>query len=134
MKKMIDAISGKEDIKVKNIVTENIVFGDYDAFIKQDNNNNTQIENTNEGIRLVNAYGFEIYMADDGFVFLQDNSPLIGIHSDELTYHIPICVSPYTTAERPLANEGTVIYDSTLKKCILYNGTAWVNLDGTALA
>lgn len=30
--------------------------------------------------------------------------------------------------------EGQVLYDSALKKMKLWNGTAWVNLDGTALA
>lgn len=30
--------------------------------------------------------------------------------------------------------EGQVLYDSVLKKMKLWNGTAWVNLDGTALA
>lgn len=39
-----------------------------------------------------------------------------------------------TTANRPAStNEGKVLYDSTLKKCILWNGSAWTNLDGTAL-
>ena len=30
--------------------------------------------------------------------------------------------------------EGQIVYDSTIKKMKLWNGTAWVNLDGTALA
>lgn len=30
--------------------------------------------------------------------------------------------------------EGQVLYDSVLKKMKLWNGTAWVNMDGTALA
>ena len=30
--------------------------------------------------------------------------------------------------------EGQVIYDNSLKKMKLWNGTAWVNMDGTALA
>lgn len=29
--------------------------------------------------------------------------------------------------------EGQMLYDSTLKKMKLWNGSAWVNLDGTAL-
>lgn len=43
----------------------------------------------------------------------------------------------YTTLTRPSANGeniGVVIYDSDLRKLILCNGTAWVNLDGTALS
>ena len=31
-------------------------------------------------------------------------------------------------------DEGYEYYDTTLKKKILWNGTAWVNLDGTELA
>ncbi len=41
----------------------------------------------------------------------------------------------YSSAERPTLSGqvGAVIYDSTLGKLILSNGTAWVNLDGTSL-
>ena len=42
-----------------------------------------------------------------------------------------------TTEERPnlnSTNEGFTFYDATLKKKILWNGTAWVNVDGTALS
>ena len=47
----------------------------------------------------------------------------------------PIYFSKYSTASRPTnIGEGAVIYDIALKKCILWNGTAWVNLDGTALS
>ena len=39
-----------------------------------------------------------------------------------------------TTKERPVApEEGYEYYDSNLKKKILYNGTSWVNIDGTIL-
>lgn len=41
-----------------------------------------------------------------------------------------------TTEQRPtntIISEGFEYYDSTLKKMILWNGTSWVNLDGTAL-
>lgn len=42
-----------------------------------------------------------------------------------------------TTSQRPTlttTNDGFEYYDTTLKKKILWNGTAWVNLDGTKLA
>lgn len=46
-----------------------------------------------------------------------------------------VALSGFTTAERPTTvYEGTILYDQTIKKCILYNGTDWVNLDGTALS
>ena len=41
-----------------------------------------------------------------------------------------------TTAERPAMNQnyiGATYYDTTLKKMILWNGTAWTNVDGSAL-
>lgn len=41
-----------------------------------------------------------------------------------------------TTAERPAMNRnyiGATYYDTTLKKMILWNGTTWTNVDGTAL-
>lgn len=40
-----------------------------------------------------------------------------------------------TTTERPtlLSENVALYYDSTLKKMILWNGTSWVNMDGTAL-
>ena len=42
-----------------------------------------------------------------------------------------------TTSERPSSgdiSDGFSYYDITLKKAILWNGTTWVNMDGTALA
>ena len=42
-----------------------------------------------------------------------------------------------TTANRPSTGtigSGTLYYDTTLKKYICWNGTSWVNLDGTSLA
>lgn len=45
----------------------------------------------------------------------------------------PIKISG-TTEERPTGiNEGFEYYDSTIKKKILWNGSNWVNLDGTSL-
>jgi hypothetical protein len=39
-----------------------------------------------------------------------------------------------STASRPTnAPVGFIYYDMTLSKCIVWNGTAWTNLDGTAL-
>ena len=41
-----------------------------------------------------------------------------------------------TTNQRPTlknTDEGFEYYDSTLKKKIFWNGTSWVNLDGTSL-
>ena len=42
----------------------------------------------------------------------------------------------FSTANRPIltGEVGSVIYDADLGKLILWNGTAWVNLDGIALS
>lgn len=94
---MYDLDNGTENIKVKNIETENIVFGNEVVFSFSD---------------------------DDKIIFNKDGA----------IFGFPLYFSPHTTASRPTTpSEGAVIYDSTLKKCILYNGTAWVNLDGTSL-
>lgn len=42
-----------------------------------------------------------------------------------------------STSNRPILteiNKGFQYYDSTLNKMILWNGTSWINLDGSALA
>ena len=42
----------------------------------------------------------------------------------------------WSSATRPTitGEQGSVIYDNDLAKLILWNGTAWVNLDGTPLS
>lgn len=58
-----------------------------------------------------------------------------GVWRDALGNN-PDLVTKGTTNNRPtLSNtdEGFEYYDTTLKKKILWNGTAWVNVDGTAL-
>jgi len=95
-RRMYDLDNGTENIKVKNIETEN-------------------------------------FNIDAEFNFTDDDEDLISFTTKEAYFYIPISFPLYTTAERPTVYEGAVIYDKTLKKCILYNGTDWVNLDGTPL-
>ncbi len=48
-----------------------------------------------------------------------------------------LAITKGTTDQRPvdtIISEGFQYYDSTLKKMILWNGTTWTNLDGSALA
>lgn len=43
-------------------------------------------------------------------------------------------VSAGTTAQRPVhPSTGFIYFDSTLDKAIVWDGVAWVNLDGSAL-
>lgn len=67
-----------------------------------------------------------VVLSEDGFTI---NASRMTLNSTQLE------LGNFSTLERPSSPaEGTLIYDTTLKKCILYNGTAWVNLDGTVLA
>lgn len=46
-----------------------------------------------------------------------------------------LVIPSYTTALRPeVSVAGSIIFDSTLGYCILWNGSAWVNLDGSIIA
>lgn len=125
MKKMIDVISGKEDIKVKsldspNIITQELKWKNEDFLMFIDNNNLDVYHEPTE-----NNWYFNI---DGSFESSEIKSIVIRTQGQ-------LSLPSYTTASRPASqDEGSIIYDSTLKKCILYNGTAWVNLDGTALS
>lgn len=79
--------------------------------------------------------GNNIYVGDDYIGFTVNHNEIFGLAQGVLSASKPIRLAQYETAQRPTpVNAGDVIYDITLKKCILYNGTAWVNLDGTALS
>ena len=71
------------------------------------------------------------------------NTEMIVLDSPEITFDSPFIdflggqarLGNFSTILRPQPySEGVIIYDTTLKKCILYNGTDWVNLDGTDLS
>ena len=51
------------------------------------------------------------------------------------TFSDYVCFPVVSTANRPIltGEVGSVIYDADLGKLIIWNGTAWVNLDGTSL-
>ena len=142
MKRLNDLLSGKEDIKVASIDTPLITSNGRNALIYDNTHNLLSIGEL--GIGVTSIYGGEnvtlsteeygdVFLSDEGFVInasvgVQINNGL-SINSGGLK------PASYTTALRPSpVGEGAIIYDSTLKKCILWNGTAWVNLDGTALA
>lgn len=109
------------------------------GFIPYFSNDSVGIGIDRESLSSPSAVGsFRLYSKVD-----EEQNPkfrkLLGVDtwSPELTigtHEIP--VSRSTTEARPTVHltEGRIHYDSTLKKCILWNGTAWVNLDGTALA
>lgn len=130
MKKMIDVISGKEKIKVDevNATTINAPYFSISRPIKISLGENTlNFEVISKAIFFNTEDHGSAYITDEGFVI----DCLGGLTIVDGILYLPM----HTTALRPTeAYEGGIIYDSTLKKCILYNGTAWVNLDGTALS
>ena len=73
-----------------------------------------------------------------GKVYLGGSDAPTTVYVMNATLYTPVVVhTPTTTAARPAAaaaGAGATLYDSNLGKMILSNGTAWVNLDGTALA
>ena len=120
-RRMYDLDNGTEDIKVKKIETNSIVGAD--------NQINFYAANS---INFETQYG-EFYLSDDGFII---TAPTITFDTNIIDFlQTQLVLAWYSTIERPSPiKEGAIIYDITLKKCILWNGTAWVNLDGTALS
>ena len=74
--------------------------------------------------------------ADSGTCYLNRNKETyLSVDDGYMQLSKPIAISGYATINRPTTlSDGVIIYDSTLGKLILWNGTAWVNLDGTALS
>lgn len=69
---------------------------------------------------------FGITEAENGLVFINGAKGRI----------IPLASRGITTSRPSLTSkeEGELFYDTQLKKYIMWNGTAWVNMDGTALS
>lgn len=135
-RRMYDLDNGVEKIKVASLDTSKITSNGNDA-LEYDSITNTLI---------IGTYDLDnTYILGDAVVLDADSNGSIKLESTGISFNAksntfikcgsPLRLSGYTTALRPSnPEEGLIIYDSTLKKCILYNGTAWVNLDGTALS
>lgn len=110
-RRMYDLDNGTENIKVKEIATDKITGGDSGGILLQVEDN--------------------LISLDDGALYVEAEA---GFY-ENVSMSKLLTIGRYTTAGRPTEPfEGSIIYDNTLKKCILWNGTAWVNLDGTALS
>ena len=71
-----------------------------------------------------------------GSLFLKDKK--LMINTKKGLYHTPISkfIDKGTTSQRPVLSnedEGVEYYDTSLKKKILWNGSSWVNMDGSSL-
>ena len=70
--------------------------------------------------------GYSYYNTENGIQCVYDGNSIIGVDGYENKKRRG------TTQERPSGvQEGFEFYDSTLKKKILFNGLAWVNMDGS---
>lgn len=126
MKRLNDLLSGKEKIKVAEAEVSTIRVKDY---IKASSNNvDIDFAAVTTSVMITNVDSGNGIVFDDGSMDIYGNQGGVALIGGAFK------PQQYTTAERVESGEGSIIYDRTLKKCILYNGTAWVNLDGTALA
>ena len=92
------------------------------------------LDNGTENIKVKSVETDSIFWRDE-FAYSVGVDDKIIFNKTGAFFMVSAYFPPYITADRPISQgEGAVIYDSTLKKCILWNGTAWVNLDGTALS
>jgi hypothetical protein len=109
-RRMYDLDNGTENIKVKEIVANKItavtsaITTEYDAL------------QVNGGLSV--GLGAHTLSATGGATF--------GTY-----VRFPV----HSTVNRPILTGqiGAVIYDATLSKLIIWNGTAWINVDGTSL-
>lgn len=92
------------------------------------------------GVEKIKVASIDASIIKNGGNIIQFSATGINFNANpynSIKFFSPFELSDYPTNSRPSTStlaEGAIIYDSTLKKCILYNGTAWVNLDGTALS
>lgn len=142
-RRMYDLDNGTEDIKVTSVKTNSIVATDNTPLLnynivdggfvigQEDNPYQVSIYASNL-IKFITA-DVEVSLGGDGFVVI---APDIFLEANMANFSTTqLVLGNFSTIERPsTSREGAIIYDSTLKKCILYNGTAWVNLDGTVLS
>lgn len=96
---------------------------------------------TVDGIDYTNIYLYASFISADNVAISPDNyyvlfSQCAGLDPGELQWRsvsTPYKVSSNTLIDDYLKVEGFEYYDTTLKKKVLWNGTDWVNVDGTPL-
>lgn len=89
-------------------------------------------------LKSISVWSKESYSKSaDNVLFIDNNNNLILKNQSNIYY---ISYNNYynkgTSSQRPAlksSDDGSEYYDTTLKKKILWNGTKWVNLDGTTL-
>lgn len=116
----INATNGNIDIDVNKWNFDQFLVGREYTFVRSDNSNNrvTIISYNDEYQYLINKGDYcKVCLGTIGSA-VYSNCRVKSFPSESRPNYIP---------------EGYTCYDSTLKKYILWNGSAWVNLDGTEL-
>lgn len=74
-------------------------------------------------------------LSEGEFVVLKDRPGMFKFGNYTSYSNLPFIGNGYgTTEQRPGKKEtGFIYFDTTLHKCIVFDGTNWVNMDGTAL-
>lgn len=106
--------------------TEDIDIDNWDFVNKLIKNNNTNVTIYTDSIPINKTFVENDILICNGIKYIYHNNnwiiPAQGLLSNN------------TTANRPTnPTTGQMFFDTTLSKCIVYNGTAWVNVDGSTL-
>ena len=145
-----DSYSVFSDIIIKNNIIKNCGYGStstslYKAFLRIGNGiyknvfiKNNILNKTDNSYATPNAIYNQtnadssksnLYCVENILTSVLDNEFTINAYN---AYNI--IIDKGSNTQRPtIANAGDTYYDTSLNKMIMYNGTAWVNVDGTAL-
>ena len=144
-RRMYDLDNGTENIKVKEIVANKITAVTSAITTEHDDlvvNGTLTVKGGSSSANITigsSSGGNPDYVKSDGtFDLMSGDVVVLSIASSGAKAGRRFEFKNYETASRPSitpsTGAGSVIYDSTLGKLILWNGAAWVNLDGTALS
>ena len=123
-RRMYDLDNGTENIKVKGLVVKGVLI--------------VKGGGSSDNIKIGSTGGThpDYIKSDGGLDLMVGDVAVANLTIHWLALDRVLRFAKYSTIERPSLLEtydGSVIYDTTLGKLILWNGTAWVNLDGTSL-
>jgi hypothetical protein len=145
-RRMYDLDNGTENIKVKDITCNKITAVTSAITTECDDlvvNGTLTVKGggTSNNITIGSGSGGNPdYINSDGALDLRSQTvAVVSLFTNKISVNRVLTFANYTTVGRPSYMgegnyAGSVIYDSDLAKLILWNGTAWVNLDGTALS
>lgn len=142
-RRMYDLDNGTEDIKVKDITCNKITAVTSAITTEHDDlvvNGKLTVKGggSSDNITIGSSSGGnpDYIKSDANFDLISNDSVVLSITTSGAIAGLRFQFKNYETAGRPSpypsTGAGSVIYDSDLAKLILWNGTAWVNLDGTS--